>query len=477
MMAACAKAANPRRSLILRCAGLVLPALALAWAGTAAAQRSICVPAGSVLSVKLDRHIPMRVGQTFAGRLLYPVYVQSRLAIPAGVAVLGHVTALKPARTRRIRSRLGGDFTPFHIPAVTFDALILPDGAIEPIATNAAMGGAEVLHLSVAPAPASRSWVRRQLDRIAGSARESVNSAISAVTSPGLGDRLLQLLYGQLPYHPERIAAGTTWTATLKMPLELPEIRQSTARTGSNAAPVHPLGGGSATPPGKKFNSGKPEVWHIHAYLKQTIGSAIDRRGERLQAVVASPVFDSSHNLTIPQGSMLMGTVTEAKPARWFGRAGKLRFDFRELKLPGTKGSGHILGTLAGVDSDRSQQLAIDDEGGISPKPRNRIVAPLVLTVLAGRTLSDDGSVAGNAAVGSNGFGLIGRIVGMTAGSRALAAGIGFYSAGLSFAERWIAPGGNVTFPANTRINVTTAPVPAALPVVDPRPVASNKKP
>jgi hypothetical protein len=39
--------------------------------------------------------------------------------------------------------------------------------------------------------------------------------------------------------------------------------------------------------------------------------------------------------------------------------------------------------------------------------------------------------------VGSNGMGLIGRVVAMTAASRELAAGIGFYAAGVWVYRRW----------------------------------------
>jgi hypothetical protein len=153
----------------------------------------------------------------------------------------------------------------------------------------------------------------------------------------------------------------------------------------------------------------------------------------------------------------LVGTITQSKIARSFGRAGKLRFDFRELKLPGAA-SRPVEGTLAGANTVKSEKLKIDSEGGVQPQPQNRVIVPLVLTFLAGRALDDDGNFTANAAVSSNGFGIIGRVVGIVSGSRYLAAGIGYYAAALSVYERWLVHGQNVAFVKNTRIEVTMIP-------------------
>ena len=186
--------------------------------------------------------------------------------------------------------------------------------------------------------------------------------------------------------------------------------------------------------------------WQLHAYLEKTISSAQKKPGDTFTAVVAEPVFDAGRNLEIPQGSQLIGTVTQAKPARWFGRSGKLRFNFRDLKLPDAL-SQRVDGTLTGADASRSADLQLDAEGGVQPKSRNGAAIPLALTFLAGRALDNDGSLAGNSAVASNGFGIVGRVVGIVASSRNLAAGIGFYAAALSFYDQWIAPRTRCGFP------------------------------
>jgi hypothetical protein len=223
-----------------------------------------------------------------------------------------------------------------------------------------------------------------------------------------------------------------------------------------------------------KTTAANESSWHLSAYLQQTISSASESKGNAFEAVVSEPIFKPDHTLDVPEGSVLVGTITQAKPARSFGRAGKLRFDFRELRFPGAL-SQPVQGTLAGADSNRSQKLEIDSEGGVQPQQQNRVIVPLVLTFLASRALDDDGNLTANTAVSSNGFGIIGRVVGIVSGSRYLAAGIGFYAAALSIYERWLVRGQNVSFTKNTRIEVNMAPSRNPLPTTRPLPNTSAR--
>lgn len=434
--------------------------LLLAASGAFAQGTPVRVPTATPLAVRLGGYAPMKKGEPLRGTLTYPVYADNELVIPAGSVLHGSVIALSPDRTRRVRARLSGDFTPFHIPVVHFDRLVLPDGTVEHIFTNNATGGAPVLHLSAAP-KASRSIVSGMIAQL----KDRVKGIASLVTAPSRKDRMVQLLYKQLPYHPERIKAGTTWTVVLARPLELePYELPAKAKTNPPATRMASRGLPSkASTQGRTHRNGE-SAWHLDAYLEQTISSAHEKRGNTFEAVVADPVFNADHILEVPEGAVLVGTITRAKPARSFGRAGKLRFDFRELKLPGVT-SQNIQGTLTAADVSKSQQLQIDLEGGVRSKPKSRVIVPLVLSLLAGRAFDEDGNAAGNAAVSSNGFGIIGRVVGIAAGSRNLAAGIGFYAAGLSFYERWLAHGKNVVFPKDTRIEVTTVPARSPLPL------------
>ncbi|MGC2162216.1 MAG: hypothetical protein WA634_09930 [Silvibacterium sp.] len=446
------------RSLLRLLAPLLLTVVTSA---LSAQETSIQIPAGTPLPVQLAKHVPMKKGESLDCRLLYPVYEQNQMVIPAGSIVSGSIIALKPDHSRRIHAWLWGDFTPFYIPVVHFDQLALPEGTIKQIASNNATDGAPVLHLSPPGPKKPHSFIYRQIMGI----KEQAKHTVFLVTAPGREDRLVQLLYRQLPYHPQRIEAATMWTVTLGRPLTLKPHQISTDAKSdpSVSSPVQHKQRLPSSSQASTTSSGT-SAWHLRAYLEQTISSATEKRGNTFQAIVAEPVFNSDHTLAVPEGSVLVGTITQVRPARSFGRAGKLRFDFRELKLPGGS-SQQVEGLLAGADAAKSQQLQIDSEGGVQSEAQDRVIVPLVLTFLAGRALDDDGNMAGNAAVASNGFGIIGRVVGIASGSRGVAAGIGFYAAGVSFSERWLVRGQNVVFRKNTRIEVTTVPSPAPLPV------------
>lgn len=398
---------------------------------------SVQIPATTPLSVQLLQHVPMKTGESLEGRLLYPVYVENRIAIPSGTILRGRVTQLDADRGRRIHARLRGDFTPFRIPVVRFDELVLPDGAVEPMVSESAKDGVPILRLSPPPGQKKGSIVSREI----AAEKQRVKDAVAQFTTPGRGDRLVQFLYTQLPWHPQRIDKGTAWTVDLAQPLNLQLLDP------------RPEAGVKTDPPPASAGT----EWRLRAYLQETISSANKKPGDTFQALVSEPVLNAEHNVVVPQGSLLVGEITQTKPARSFGRQGKLRFRFRELKLP-SGFSQPVEGTLSGVDANKSANLQMDPEGGIEPKPQNRVLLPLVLTFLAGRGLDDDDSRIANGAVASNGFGIVGRIVGIVATSRNVAAGIGFYGAALAFYDVCLARGHNVVFVKNTRIEVTTTP-------------------
>ena len=386
----------------------------------------------------------MKTGESLQARLLYPIYVENQIAVPAGTVFRGSVVELNADRSRRIHSRLRGDFTPFHIPVVRFDELVLPDGTLQQIVSENAKGGAPLLRLSPPPGKKKGSFISRQLDQ----EKQALKSDAAAITAPGRGDRLVQFLYTQLPYHPERIDSGTSWTVELAQPLAL----------RSDPPGAHPAVSQETDPAGKKKPDATtpqdPAAWRLRAYLQQTISSANEKSGDTFEAVVAEPVFNPDHSLVVPQGSLLVGEVTQVKPARSFGRQGRLRFHFKELKLP-TGFSQPVAATLAGIDSNKSANLQIDPEGGVQPQSRNRVLLPLVFTLLAGRAFDEDGNHQLNSALGSNGFGLVGRVVGIVASSRNVGGSIGLYGALLAFYDLWLARGHNVVFMKNTRIEVT----------------------
>jgi hypothetical protein len=409
---------------------------------------SIQIAVSTPLSIQLLHHVPMKTGEALEGRLLYPVYAENRIALPAGTILRGRVVQLDSDHSQRIHARLRGDFTPFHTCVVQFDQVALPDGTLQPIESDRATDGAAVFHLSPPPDQKKRSFLGDQVAQ----AKQELKGTAALFTAPGQGDRLVQFIYTQLPYHPQRIDAGTTWTVELTRPLNLSLSDQPPM--GSNGSAVAP----KRKPDAAAGSTAQDKGWQLHAYLLRTISSAQAKPGDTFQASVADPVFNSDHALVVPQGSLMIGEITQAKAARSFGRQGKLRFRFRELRLPGGF-TQPVEGTLSGIDSSKKENLKIDSEGGVQQKQsQNRVIVPLALNFLAGRAFDTDENQVLNRAVASNGFGIVGRVAGILADSRNVAAGIGFYAAALTVYDLWLAHGHDVAFVKNTRIEITTMP-------------------
>jgi hypothetical protein len=192
----------------------------------------------------------------------------------------------------------------------------------------------------------------------------------------------------------------------------------------------------------------------IQAYLDEPLTSATAKTGQAIRATVAEPIFNPDHTIAVPQGATLVGAITSAKPARSFARAGTLGFNFNQIILPDGNAQ-NVQAALAGVDSDSSADLQMNSEGRVKPKPKDKVVVPLILAFLATRSLdNDEGFQGGKDFVGANGLGLIGNIVGLAARSSYAAAGIGAYGTVISLYRRWIATGHQVTFPRDTRVVV-----------------------
>jgi hypothetical protein len=399
--------------------------------------------AGTTLQVQLPRSLPMKKGEPLDATLLYPIFVDGKMVLPRGTQVQGQVTDLTADKSLRFHARLHGDFTPFHQPQVHFDRLLLADGSILTLGAPRVSNGAPVLELSSPGVQPHKSIFAKGWNEAKNRACEPIDFFIQ----PGFGDRAKQVLYHQLPYHPEEIAAHTAWTFELAEPLRLPaeSAASSVAATAPAAQPA------PATSPG-------PEVWSVHALLKDPVSSATSKIGEPVKALVVEPVYDRNHRVVVPQGSVLIGRVSVAKPAQSLGRNGRLRFSFQQIQFPQGPGES-VESSLAGATTDKRQDLSIDAEGTITPKNKSSVIVPLALTFLAGRALDDDGNQLLQTGVASNGFGLVGRIVGTAVGSRELAAGLGYYAAALSIYENWLAPGRDVVFPLDTRIEIETSPL------------------
>jgi hypothetical protein len=399
------------------------------------------LPSGTSLQVEVLRHYPMKAGETIAVRLMHPVYAGGKLVVPENTPLRGRVVELRPDSKTRLHARLRGDFTPFHTARVQFDELMLPSGALQ-ISAATADDGAPVIHLQAPGVSPKQSFISRRWTE----AKQRLHEQVSYFTAPGKGDRALQLLYHQLPYHPQRIDAHTAWSFELTAPVKLPAMPMDVFNAPAPAAP----------------DPGKSEIWSVNATLTRGLTSATAKPGDPVEAQVVEPVYDHDKQLAVPQGSTLIGKVSMASAAKSFGRNGKLRFTFQQVRFP--EGLNRAVdGALAGAATEMSQDLSLDAEGTITPRNKSSVIAPLLLTMLAGRALDEDGNLTLQTGVASNGFGLVGRIVGIAAGDRNLAAGLGYYAAALSVYDNFIHPGRDVFFPKDTRIEIETTPLRAPI--------------
>jgi len=254
------------------------------------------LPKGTSLQVETSRHYPMKAGEAIEARLLHPIFCRGDLAVPANTPLRGRVVSLGPDTKTRWHGRLRGDFTPFHTVQVQFEEMMLPSGPLV-ISTTVADNGAPVLRLSAPGALPKQSLLSRQWTR----AKSNLHDRVEYITAPGKADRALQLLYHQLPYHPERIDAQTAWSFELTAPLDLPNI---------------PAAGATPTPPPPV--SGKSEIWSVHATLSRDLTSATASRVIPLRHWWLSPSSIGTETwLSHKDQSLSAGSQLPKLPGRW----------------------------------------------------------------------------------------------------------------------------------------------------------------
>jgi hypothetical protein len=403
------------------------------------------VQQGRPLRVALDRRATISsVGQPITGTLAEPVYVYDRVIIPAGVTVHGHVDRLTPpSRGAHLRAILNGDFSPHRIITLRFDSILLQDGRELPIDTVVTQGVSHVTRQVAAPT---------RTGAVKAEARQRVNDTIAALKAPGKLQRLKQRLIDQLPYHAQHLEQGTVYVAELSKSFMLADTSDEaqSPSTGSVA----------------------PDTI-LTARLVTTLDSAKTPRGTPIEAVVAEPLFSSDHRLIVPEGTRLTGEVTFTKQARRFHRNGQLRFLFEHIDLPSAP-PAPLLASLHSVDASADDHVAIDEEGGATIKnPKTRFIAP-VLALLALRGAADNdrhfdhdgdandvtGTVParpGPRAVGGFlGLGLLGAALGQI--SRPVGIGFGVLGVVRTMYSNVLGKGREVTFAADTPIQVQLAP-------------------
>ena len=452
-------------------AGIFLPCLgfaqtaAVTGGATPAQATPVTAQTGTAFHVALQKQVRVKnAGVAVEGRVVEPIYVFDRTAIPAGTQVLGRVTSIEPlSRKRRALAIANGDFTPLRKAHVDFDTLVLKDGTRLSLHTSVSEGVPNVVHFTAGGTGKKKGRVRTAVEQAEQNAKDQVRQTLEQVRAPGKWTRLKAAIAAELPYRRQWITAGTQFTAELTAPLEV-----------ANAEPPPPVPDplaqlGREIPPGSV----------VHVLLVTPMSSATEHVGSPVRAVVSEPLFSADHHLILPAGARLEGSVTKVVQARRLHRNGQLRFAFRQVEF-GPGAPRQVEASLQGVDTAAGANMKLDEEGGAhAVTPKTNLLLPAIDVLLALGSLDGLEShhrldpdfrrgpdVAGGAARGAAGFGLIGSVIGLAAHYRPLSAGFAFYGAGMSVYSHLVARGSEVVFLKNTPMEILfgthEGPVPPA---------------
>ncbi len=432
-----------------------------------AAALQLTVAAGRPLNVVVDQRIRIKdVGQPITGVVIQPVYVFDRIVVPAGAKVRGHVAAIEPlSKVARVRAILSGDLTPAHQVVLQFDTIVLPSGDVVSMQSEVKNEILRPTRTSAPPAPdAEQTGGVRRLQREATDraktaitdAKQRGHDLLDEIRGPGKTERVKEEIVKRLPYHPQVIAAGTGYHTELTAPLDF----------------------GAATAAAELAEPGvRPQPSSVlSARLITALDSSKTPRGTKVRAAVTEPVFSDDHRLVVPEGTILEGEVTLARPARRLHRNGQLRFLFESIQRDPSD-TAPLLASLQSVEASGDDHVTVDEEGGTTlSDSKTRFIAP-ALAVLALRGSLDehshldpdgDGHIIHSShpgALGAGGFFGLGVLgAGLSQIWRPVGVGLTIVGAARTLYTNVLGRGRDVQFPADTPMQLQLAPGPAAVP-------------
>lgn len=410
-----------------------------------------------------------------------PVYAYDRIVIAGGTKVRGHVAHIDSgSKFVRARAYLNGNLSPTKHAVLAFDTLLLDDGrevaidtvvkgGIPNVSRRVAGGSSSTRHQTGSDQPAdqasptlasrARSEIRQRTADAVSEAKQRVRdtfASIKSVREPGQLHRLKDAAVQQLPYHPQYLAKGTVYDAELSSPISF-----------GRAVPAVAAPAGTAPAPDSILT----------ARLATTLDSSKTPRGTPFEAVVTETVFSADHQVILPEGTKLTGTVTFAAPARRFHRNGRLRFLFERVQVP-NQPPAPLLGALHAIDASADDRVAVDDEGGATVEnSKTRFIAPALSLLSLHASLEGDGhhfddpdgdgsiktagSGAGSRGLGGFlGMGLLGAAVSQI--TRPVGVALGVYGAAHTIYTNVLGKGREVIFAEDTPIQVRLAPGPLA---------------
>ena len=371
------------------------------------------------------------------------MYAFDKLLIPAGTRVTGKISAIDAVSIKvRTLQAMDGNFSPVRGVHVQFDELVLADGRHLPIQTVASPAPNGVLRFVAANAKGEKKnkvqeAASRRIDRARQQIRQQWSELEKQIHAPGKMHKVKRYAIAQLPVHPQYIDVGTSFNADLLEPLDF-------GTESLEAESLTSIG----TPP--------PAGSAVHARLLTALSSASAKKGDVVEALLTEPLL-ASKRLILPEGSVIRGSVTQARPARRLARNGQLRILFHEVAPPNGIAE-QVQTSLEAVAVAKGENLKLDQEGGAQvTTPKTRYLTTGIQVMLAvGSSMPDrdaraggdgGGDVGGGAANGASGFRFVGMAVGLLARSRLLARGFGAYGAASSIYYKFLARGRDVVYP------------------------------
>lgn len=439
----------------LLCLAFLVPSVAAQSPAQDTSTIDLILRSGRSLRVALDRRVTIhRVGQTVTGTLIERVYVYDRIVLPIGCRLTGHIDRIEqPSKKRRALAMIEGDFSPHPRAILRFDSIEDPSGHTLSIAT-AVKGG--VLRARPQTAKGGKNDAdgeekTSRVEQAREAASERAHAALAVLKDPGKKERLEEFAISKLPYHPEFLARGMVYDVELIEPVSFGTV--------------------TPTPPAPRGSLPAPDSV-LTAKLATTINSARTTRGAPITAVLTQPVFSAQHQLILPEGTLITGEVTRAKQARHWHRNGQLRVLFESVQSP-TLASQPMRAALYSVDAAAGSGVRVDEEGGTTiANSKTRFVAPaLALLAFRGSAHQDHeldidpgeaphmvahGNAGARGLGGLLGFSGIGAVIAQF--SRPVAIGLSFVGVGRTVYANVIGKGHEVTFSADTPIQVRLAP-------------------
>ena len=440
----------------------------------------LTVPAGVPLRLYLTKRVPKRLNAPVDAKLLTPLYAFDHEVIPAGTQVSGHVSRVQSvSRWERARAILGGDFTPLRVVQIEFTSLQLADGRSMELHTIESPGLNSLVPLKP-PKPPSQNAQSNNNGGVLSAGKQQARDAIDAqiarvksipdvVRAPGKKAWLYDYAMSRLPYHPQSVRSRTRFDAELQSPLTFGSekvTQDSLAQLGSQPSP------GSI----------------VHARLLTPLDSLNSTQGEKVEAVLEEPLFSADRKLVLPEGTLVNGSVTMAKRARWFHRGGRLRFTFQNVDL--SPQPADLMSPPAGAPVSTEEKLhraeglqfrtqatlnaaeggnaplKVDKEGGVqATESKTRFIGTAVALMISRRAADNDAersqsgvitgqssNIGGRTLGGGMGFGLLGAIAAQS--SRNVGAAFGYYGLAWSVYSTVVKRGAEVQFGKNAVIDI-----------------------